>query len=170
MPAPAMTMTTSRPPTDRPWLGPALLVPAILGGLGRGHADGEPTRPAPPAAIAATVTPAPLTACSIAIAPGEGPAMLARLDGQQARLVADLLIIDDIAGEGRPWVGVIERHGAALWLRTADGPLLLDGPLARPRIAGPGYRAWATGVVDDAHLADAPPRLRLRRLGVLARP
>ena len=117
---------------------------------------------------AATVTPAPLTACAIAVAPGDGPAMLARLDGQQARLVADRLVIDDVAGEGRPWVGVIERHGTALWLRTADGPVQLDGPLARPRIAGPGYRAWATGALADA--PGAVPRLRLRRLGILARP
>lgn len=123
-------------------------------------------------AAPAPVTPAPLSAASLAVDPAEAPAILARLVGQRARLVAGRLVIDDIAGEGRPWVGVVERHGAALWLRTDDGPLRLDGPLARPRIAGPGYRAWAIGAVTPAGPATpgAPPTLRLRRVGILARP
>ena len=112
------------------------------------------------------VTPAPQAAASLAIAPTEAAGMLERLAGHRARVVAGRLIIDDVAGEGRPWVGVIERRGGALWLRT-DGPtLLLGGPLARPRVAGPGYRAWATGTL----VAGSPPTLRLRRLGILARP
>lgn len=137
---------------------------AIVGRAAASRAD-DATAPAP-------VTPAPLAAASLAITAAEAPAMLARLVGQRARVVAGRLVIDDIAGEGRPWVGVVERHGAELWLRTDAGPLRLDGPLARPRIAGPGYRAWAIGAVTPARPATpgAPPTLRLRRLGILARP
>lgn len=145
-----------------------LLVLALAAGKA---ADARPRRPPqPPAATTPAATPAPPTAAAIAIDPADGPAMLARLAGHQARLVDGRLIVDDVAGEGRPWVGVIERHGAELWLRTDDGPLRLAGPLARPRIAGPGYRAWATGSVTDALTPGGPPTLRLRRLGILARP
>lgn len=131
-------------------------------------ADPDAGPPAPPA----PVTPAPLSAASLAVTPAEAPVILARLVGQRARVVAGRLVIDDIAGEGRPWVGVIERHGAELWLRTDDGPLRLAGPLARPRVAGPGYRAWAIGAVTAAAPAPpgTPPTMRLRRLGILARP
>lgn len=110
-------------------------------------------------------TPAPITASSIAVEPAAGAAMLRRLEGQRARLIAGRLVIDDVAGEGRPWVGVIERRGAALWLVTDDGAWRLTGPLARPRVAGPGYRAWVTGVVDAG-----ASTLRVRRLGILAPP
>jgi len=147
---------------------PELVLLALL--LGGGVAEAKPRRPiVPPVLPHPTVTPAPPTAASIAIAPADGPAVLARLEGHRARLVGDRLIVDDVAGEGRPWLGVIERHGAELWLRTDDGPLRLAGPLARPRIAGPGYRVWATGARTDGALG-LPPTLRLYRLGVLARP
>jgi hypothetical protein len=70
--------------------------------------------------------------------------------------------IDDIAGEGRPLVGIVERRGDALWLAGADGSAhRLRGPLAVPRIAGPGYKVWALGRVVGRDL-------HARRLGVLA--
>ena len=141
--------------------------------LAAGAAAADPHAPTRPAAQGATTlaptTPAPLTAASIAVDGAAGPAMLARLAGQRARLVGGRLVIDDIAGEGRPWVGVVERRGADLWLVTDDGAVRLAGPLARPRVAGPGYRVWATGRLAPATGA-APPTLRLRRIGVLARP
>lgn len=73
--------------------------------------------------------------------------------------------IADVAGEGRPRVGKIERRGDELWLLGDDGwtgPLA--GALAHPRIAGPGYRVWVLGVIDPNG------RLHARRIGVLARP
>ncbi len=72
--------------------------------------------------------------------------------------------IDDIAGEGKPWVGTVERIGTQLWLRTERGDSFrLAGPLARRRIAGPRYKVWVIGEVrGDALLA--------RRLGVLRPP
>lgn len=118
----------------------------------------------------ASPTPAPLEAASCAVAADEGEAMLDRLRGHQARLIAGRLVIDDIAGDGRPWVGTVERRGDRLWLRTDGGARLLAGALARPRIAGPGYRVWVVG----ARIADAAGgdegALLVRRLGVLARP
>jgi hypothetical protein len=89
-----------------------------------------------------------------------------RLEGQRITLAADgaTFAIDDIAGEGVPLVGTVERRGAALWLVVDGGPALrLAGPLARPRLAGPGYRIWAIG-------DSAGDTLTLRRLGVLAPP
>lgn len=73
-------------------------------------------------------------------------------------------VIEDVAGEGPPLVGVVERRGAELWLRTATESVRLTGPLARPRIAGPGYKVWVLG--------DRNPggTLHARRLGVLAPP
>ncbi|HTE54409.1 MAG TPA: hypothetical protein VK698_26330 [Kofleriaceae bacterium] len=91
---------------------------------------------------------------------------LARLAGQRVEVAADgSYRIVDVAGEGAPAVGVIERRGAELWLRSPVGPARrLRGPLAHPRIAGPGYKVWVTGAVArDGSLV-------VRRLGVLARP
>jgi len=104
-------------------------------------------------------------------------AELARLEGQRVRILhqdtndATLgrrYIIDDVAGEGAPVVGVVERRGQALWLVAEDGASYrLAGPLARPRIAGPGYKIWALGVV----MARSGERVLVaRRLGVLAPP
>ncbi len=77
---------------------------------------------------------------------------------------ADYRIVD-VAGEGAPLVGVVERRGAALWLRPTRGPARrLTGPLAVPRIAGPGYKVWVVG------RAGADGSLVARRLGVLAPP
>ena len=95
-----------------------------------------------------------MTALLLAIA-----AEIARLVGQDVAVTGDGYVIRDIAGEGPPRLGVVERRGAELWL---DG-LRLDGPLAHPRIAGPGYKVWVLGEEKDGVL-------RARRLGVLAAP
>jgi hypothetical protein len=104
----------------------------------------------------------------LAIDPAEEPAIAARLAGQRFTVAADhaSIAIDDVAGEGAPIVGVVERRGDELWLVPADAAapaLKLTGPLARARIAGPGYTVWITG--DPAGGA-----IRVRRLGVLRRP
>lgn len=89
--------------------------------------------------------------------------VLSRLQGHTARLVGDDVVIDDVAGEGKPIVGVVERRGRALWV-VGDGVAVeLRGPLARPRIAGPGYRVWVLGARDGDVLV-------ARRIGVLAPP
>ncbi len=88
---------------------------------------------------------------------------LSRLEGQAVRITATGYAIDDIAGEGPPRVGVIERRGEVLVLMTSDGQWRLAGPLAVPRIAGPGYKVWVIGELDGT-------TLRARRLGVLAPP
>jgi hypothetical protein len=110
-----------------------------------------------------------LLANVLAIDPAEADAIAARLAGQRFVIDAErrAVTIDDVAGEGPPRVGVIERAGGALWLVAADGRWKLAGPLARPRIAGPGYTVWVIGSpVADAEV----PTLTLRRLGVLRRP
>ena len=109
-------------------------------------------------------------AVALATPTPEVAAQLARLEGQRVTIAAGgaSFTIDDIAGEGPPRVGVIERRGEALWLvedGDAGNAWRLRGPLARPRIAGPGYRVWVLGD-GDAHGAT----LRARRLGVLAPP
>lgn len=80
--------------------------------------------------------------------------------------------IVDVAGEGRPIVGVVERRGVELWIVPADGagcvarsevsprPLRLVGPLAHPRLAGPGHKIWLLGPV-------AGDTIRPTRLGIL---
>jgi hypothetical protein len=68
-----------------------------------------------------------------------------------------------VAGEGEPLVGVVERDGDALVLVTEESRFRLTGPLARPRIAGPGYTIWVTGAVTAG-------AIRARRLGILRRP
>lgn len=91
---------------------------------------------------------------------------LARLAGHRVAVAADgrSYRILDVAGEGAPEIGVVERRGAALFLRRADGSRLrLAGPLAVPRIAGPGYKVWVLGRVERGALV-------ARRLGVLAPP
>jgi hypothetical protein len=98
-------------------------------------------------------------------APAPIAAELARLDGQRVELRGGRYTIVDVAGEGAPLVGVVERRGAALWLVAERGPARrLTGPLARPRIAGPGYKVWVLGSVG------ADGSLAARRLGVLAPP
>ena len=94
-------------------------------------------------------------------------AELARLAGHRVELAADgqSYRIVDIAGEGPPLVGHIERRGRDLWLRAAHGPARrLAGPLAHPRMAGPHYKVWVIGdLAPDGSLV-------ARRLGVLAPP
>jgi hypothetical protein len=90
-------------------------------------------------------------------------AMLDRLRGHHVRWRDGALEIVDVAGAGRPWIGVVERRGAALWLVGAGFAWRLRGALARPRLAGPGYLVWAIGRLTGADLDVA-------RLGVLAPP
>lgn len=103
---------------------------------------------------------------------------LARLAGQRVRVLDEntahgrgyvpRYVIDDVAGEGRPIVGVVERRGQALWLVAGDGASYrLAGALARPRIAGPGYKIWALG---DVTAGSGERILAARRIGVLAPP
>jgi hypothetical protein len=74
-------------------------------------------------------------------------------------------LIRDVAGEGPPLVGVVERRGPDLWLRDGrGGAVRLAGPLAHPRIAGPGYRVWVVG------REGADGGYWVRRLGVLSAP
>jgi hypothetical protein len=101
---------------------------------------------------------------AIVVAPAaEVPAITRRLAGHTVRTGDGVVVIEDIAGAGRPWTGVVERRGDALVLVTALGALELTGPLARPRIAGPGYTIWVVGRRDGARLAAT-------RIGVLRRP
>jgi hypothetical protein len=91
--------------------------------------------------------------------PAEVAAEIARLAGQEIAETPDGYVIEDVAGEGKPLVGVVERRGQELWL-VGDVTVKLVGPLAHPRIAGPGYKVWVLGEKDgDGY--------RARRLGVL---
>ena len=107
------------------------------------------------------ITPAPIEAALVVAPPGDITTMAVRLAGWNIRVGDGVLLIDDIDGDGRPFVGQVERRGTDLWLVTAIGALRLDGPLARPRIAGPGYRVWVVGHRDGA-------TLRAWRIGVIA--
>jgi hypothetical protein len=95
--------------------------------------------------------------------PGRARAMLDRLLGHHVGWRDGVLMIDDVAGEGRPWIGVVERRRDGLWLRGQAFAWRLRGSLARPRLMGPGYLMWATGAVDGDDL-------QLHRIGVLAPP
>lgn len=103
---------------------------------------------------APAVTPAPAIADQVA-----------RLRGQNVRIAADgrSYTIVDIAGDGKPLVGVVQVRDGQLWLDTGSHRYRLTGPLAIPRIAGPRYKIWVVGEVSGE-------LLRARRLGVLARP
>lgn len=106
------------------------------------------------------------------VAPDEVDAIAARLAGHRVVIAPDRRAIEivDVAGDGAPRVGVIERDGAHLVLVAADGRWRLAGPLARPRIAGPGYTVWV--IADIAADADrgGDATLRVRRIGVLRPP
>jgi hypothetical protein len=91
---------------------------------------------------------------------------LVRLAGHRVEIAPDRQSyrILDVAGEGAPEVGIVERRGSALLLRRVDGSAVaLAGPLAVPRIAGPGYKIWVLGRMARGALV-------ARRLGVLAPP
>jgi len=106
---------------------------------------------------------APPEAARLIDAPARIAACADRFPGH-ARVDASVLELLDAGGsDRRPWLGVVERQGDDLWLRTPIGALRLRGTLARPRIAGPGYLVWVVGErrARDLHVA---------RLGVLARP
>lgn len=98
------------------------------------------------------------------------------LAAERARLVGQTVVdraggytIVDVAGLGRPKVGVIEYRGDAPWLIPTDQdagqpPVRLAGPLAVPRLLAPGYKVW---------VLSPPPAtgtLTPTRFGVLARP
>jgi len=106
------------------------------------------------------------SAAAVGPARADVAAELARLAGHRVAVAADgeSYRILDVAGEGAPEVGVVERRGRALLLRRPDGSAVeLAGPLAVPRIAGPGYKVWVLGRVAGGVLV-------VRRLGVLAPP
>lgn len=107
----------------------------------------------------------PAHADTLAIDPAEADAIASRLLGQRVEIARDraAIRIVDVAGEGAPRVGVVEREGEHLFLTTSAGRWRLEGPLARPRIAGPGYTVWVLGSVSGTTLV-------ARRLGVLRRP
>ena len=127
----------------------------VLVALGT-HTHADP-RPAPVPA------PVPIEASIVIAPPAELPEIAIRLAGHRYRTGDGVVVIDDVAGAGRPWTGVVERRGDALYLVTALGALELTGPLARPRIAGPGYTIWAVG-------RRGGDRLAVERIGVLRRP
>jgi hypothetical protein len=96
--------------------------------------------------------------------------MESRLAGHQVRRGDHVLLIEDVAHQGRPWVGVVVVRCGQLWLKTAVIALRFTGPLARARIAGPGYMVWATGVRRAVASGASGDDFELLRLGVLARP
>ena len=87
--------------------------------------------------------------------------MLSRLEGHTAAIGPSGLEIADVAGAGRPLIGVVERRGDELWLVPQEVRLL--GPLAHPRLLGPGYRVWLIGSWDTVGVTG-------ERFGVLAAP
>lgn len=133
---------------------------ALAGCAAATTAHAEPAAPAEPHE--------PPEPASLTLAPGEADSLRARLAGHAVRVADDgaTLWIDDAAGEGPPRVGVIVRDGDDLVLATAAGRWRLQGPLARPRIAGPGYTVWVIGDIMPTERG----ALRIRRLGVLRRP
>jgi hypothetical protein len=138
--------------------------------------------PNEPAREPARATPAPIEAALIIGAPARLDAMASRLTGHRFRRGDHVLILEDVAGAGRPWVGLVDSRCGELWLDTAVRSFRLTGPLARLRIAGPGYLVWATGTIPSASAeaiearpaearTDGPSAsLGLERLGVLAAP
>ncbi len=90
---------------------------------------------------------------------------LSRLEGHDVVVASDGLSyeIRSVAGEGKPLVGIVERAGSQLFLVTANARLELLGPLARPRIAGPGYKVWVIGKVNSGAIT-------AKRIGVLRSP
>lgn len=151
---------------------PALLLACMLGTLALpGRA---PAQPAPGTPSAPGTDVAPGSDESLGESLGAEEAEIGRLQGQRVRRVARSqdrpagYVIEDVAGEGAPVVGVVEQRAGALWLAGEDGALYrLAGVLARPRIAGPGYKIWVLGTVIVQRDGNV---LIARRLGILAPP
>jgi len=116
-----------------------------------------------PALAHAEPTPAPPAAATLAIDPGEAAAIGERLRGQRIAVQPGAIRIDDAGGDGRPWIGMVARRARELWLVGDGFALRLTGPLARARLAGPGYAIWVTGAITGDAIA-------AHRLGVLRRP
>ncbi|MEZ4358532.1 MAG: hypothetical protein R3B48_00010 [Kofleriaceae bacterium] len=155
---PAFAQPSPAPPSPAP-LSPAPPSPA--------PPSPAPPSPAPPSP--APPSPAPIEATLIIGAPSELSAMAERLTGHRVRLGDHVLLLQDIAGMGAPWVGRIALRCGQLWLHTAVRTFRLSGPLARPRLAGPGYLMWVVGHRRrDARRA--PEELEVLRLGVLSPP
>ncbi len=100
--------------------------------------------------------------------PAELAAEVERLAGHRVAMRDGGYVIEDVAREGRPLVGIVERRGPELWLVPTDADegaeaVRLIGPLAHPRLAGPGYKIWVLGVITERSV-------QVRRLGVLRRP
>ncbi len=87
-----------------------------------------------------------------------------RLEGHDVTFQNGGYQIVDVAGEGAPLVGCIEKTERGLELVSGSERFLLRGPLAVPRIAGPNYKVWILGRV----LGSA--ELQMKRLGILAGP
>jgi hypothetical protein len=84
-----------------------------------------------------------------------------RLRGHAYRVQGGSIVIDSVAGEGKPLVGCVVRDGDRLLLQSGDEPTVqLRGELAVMRIAGPGYLVWVLGPRDGDSLT-------IRRIGVL---
>ncbi len=100
---------------------------------------------------------------------------LDRLTGHQVVVSADGadFVITDAAGEGPAMIGTVTLADEAdeqLWLLAVNGDRWrLTGPLAIPRIAGPGYKVWVVGEVVHKVLAGEGV-FRPRRLGILRSP
>lgn len=108
--------------------------------------------------------PAAILSAWLVMTPGWVAEEVSRLAGHKVQVVDDGYRIVSIAGEGPPLVGKVVRDGDALFLVADDGPrLMLAGPLATPRIAGPGYKVWALGDI-------AGTVLTVERIGILAPP
>jgi len=105
---------------------------------------------------------------TLAVEPTEVDSIVARLAGQTIEIAPDrrAIRIVDVAGEGAPRIGVVAREGDHLVLVGDGGRWRLAGPLARARIAGPGYTVWVIGTLSDGEV----PTLTIHRLGVLRRP
>lgn len=155
---PALLDTSRALASPGPTAGPSL--PSAPSPL----SSSAPSHPSVPALLPSP-SPAPIEASLIIAPPDRLTAIAARLTGHRFRLGDHVLLLEDIASLGRPWVGIVRSRCGALFLDTAVASFRLAGPLARPRLAGPGYLLWLVGTRDPL-----TSTLTIHRLGILARP